>query len=263
MSQSTGTMVLDANAANTDPTWQSLCRLGGMAALIATGLFLCDAVVLVAGGSMLGSAHAWFALFQSDKAAALLQLFFTDLIAVALVAPLVFALYAALRRASPAYAALATGLAFIGIAVVFATNTNYSLLYLGNQYVAAATEAQRSQLLAAAEAALATGMWGTGPLMAGLLVEGALLMMSAIMLQGNTFGKGIAYLGILAHGLDLAHTIVFLIFIPIFNNDVASAIGTPLLAIGGAFQLVWYPLVGRRLLQLGRQAIPAAAAHAE
>jgi hypothetical protein len=29
-------------------------------------------------------------------------------------------------------------------------------------------------------------------------------------------------------------------------------IGTPLLVIGGTLQLIWYPLVARKLFQLGR-----------
>ena len=146
-------------------------------------------------------------------------------------------------------------LAFIGIAVIFATNTNYSMIYLTDQYAAAATDIQRAQLLTAGESTLATGVWGTGPLVAGLLVESALVILSVVMLQdrAHVFGKGTAYVGILAHGLDVAHSIVFLIFIPIFNSDLALTIGTSLLAIGGTLQLIWYPLVGRRLLQLGQK----------
>jgi len=205
---------------------------------------------------MPSSAQAWFTLFQNNRVAGILQLFFTDLVGVALMAPIILALYATLRQTNAAFSALATALAFIGIALVFATNTNYSLIYLSNQYAAATTEVHRSQLLATAESTLATGMWGTGLLMAGFLLEGALVIISVIMLQGKIFSKGIAYIGILAHGFDLAHSIVFLIFIPIFNTDLASAIGTPLLAIGGTLQLIWYPLVARRLFQLGRQTIP-------
>jgi hypothetical protein len=70
-------------------------------------------------------------------------------------------------------------------------------------------------------------MWGTGPLVAGFLFEGALVMISVIRLPGDILGKGIAYLGILAHGLDFAHSVVFLICVAVFNTDVALAIGTP------------------------------------
>jgi hypothetical protein len=203
---------------------------------------------------MLSAASDWFALMQSNRVAGLLQLFFTDLFGVALMFPIVFALYAALRRANGVYSAFATGLACLGIAIVIATNTNYSLVYLSDQYAAATTDAQRSMLLAEGESMLAL-LNGTGPIMAGFFLEGALVIISVVMLQGRVrvFSKGIAYLGLVAHGLDLAHAIVFLIFIPIFNTDAALAIGVPLLAIGGTLQLIWYPLVGRRLLQLGRR----------
>ena len=152
------------------------------------------------------------------------------------------------------YSAFALALAFIGIAILFATNTNYSPIYLSNQYAAATTEIQRVRLLAAGESTLATSMWGTGPLVAGFFVESAFVILSVVMLQDRThvFGKGTAYLGILAHGLDVAHSIVFLVFVPIFNSDFASTLGGSLLAIGGTLQLIWYPLIARRLLQLGR-----------
>ncbi len=63
------------------------------------------------------------------------------------------------------------------------------------------------------------------------------------MLQGNIFSKTIAYLGILTHGLDLAH-IIFLLLIP--------GVGALLTAIAGTLYLIWFPLVGLRLWQLGR-----------
>ena len=249
---SMGLMNQVTDAETTDSNWKSLYKLGGTAALIATVLFLSDIIVLTTLGSMPSTASGWFTLLQNNKVVGLFQLFFTDLIGVALMFPIIFALYAALRRINRAYSALATALAFAGIAIVFATNTNYSMIYLSNQYAAATTEVQRSQLLAAGESLLATGMWGTGSIMAGFLLEGALVIISVVMLQGNIFSKGTAYIGILAHGLDLAHSIVFLIFIPIFNPDLALTIGIPLLAIGGSLQLIWYILIARRLFQLGQ-----------
>ncbi len=238
-----------------DPAWKGFYRIGGAAALIATVLFLSDIVVLIALGPLPNTANDWFMLLQNNRVIGIFQLFFTDLIGMVLMIPIVFALYAALRQANRVYSALAMALAFIGIAIILATNTNYSLIYLSNQYAAATTEVQRAQLLSAGESTLAAGMWGTGPLVAGFFVESALVIFSVVMLQdrAHVFGKGTAYLGILAHGLDLAHSIVFLVFIPVFNSDLAVTIGTSLLAIGGTLQLLWYPLVARRLLQLGRQ----------
>jgi hypothetical protein len=186
---------------------RSLYFIGALAAISATVLFISDFVVLIVAGTPPTSASGWLTLLQTDRAAGLLQLFFSDLISLGLASLMVFALYVALRRVNGVYMTLATILMFVGVAIVFATNPNYSLIYLSRQYAAATSEAQQAQLLDAAEAVLA-GMQGTGILFAGLLIEGALVMISAIMFQDRTFGRGIAYLGIAAHGLDLAHSVI-------------------------------------------------------
>ena len=170
------------NAETADSAWKGLCKIGGAAALIATVLFLSDIVVLTTLGSVPDTANGWFTLLQNNKVVAIFQLFFSDLFGMALMFPIIFALYAVLRRANGAYAALATALACAGIAIVFATNANYSMIYLGDQYAAATTEAQRSQLLAVGESVLATGTWGTGSIMAVFLLEGALVIISIVML---------------------------------------------------------------------------------
>jgi hypothetical protein len=203
---------------------------------------------------MLGSASSWLALMQNDRVAGLLQLFFTDLIGVALLYPIFFALYAALRRTNEVYAAFATGLACLGIAIVLATNINYSLLYFNDQYATAATAAQQLQIVTAGQWFVAL-LNGTGPLMGGLFIEGAYVIISISMLRSSSFSKRIAYLGLVAHGLDVAHTLVVLVFAPIFGMVFATTIGALLLTIGGTLQLIWYPLVGRRLIQLGRFAV--------
>jgi hypothetical protein len=235
-----------------DPAWKSLFKVGGVAALIATALFVVDIVVLVAGGEAPESAQAWFALLENDRGAGLLQLFFTDIVGVVLVIPVVLALYVVLRRSSPVWSALAIAFAFVGIPLVFATNANYSLITLSDQYAAATTEAERSALLVAGGSVIAAGA-GTGPLMATFFLPGGLTMISAIMLRSPIFGRWIAYLGILAHGLDFLHAVAFLVLTPIINAETAYAVGVPLLAIGGTLQLVWYPLIGVKLLQQGRR----------
>jgi hypothetical protein len=63
------------------------------------------------------------------------------------------------------------------------------------------------------------------------------------MLQSKTFGKATAYVGILTHGLDLAHLLIGF-FMP--------RVGVILMAIAGPLYLVWFPLVGRDLFKLSR-----------
>ncbi len=234
-----------------ESNWKSVCKIGGIAALIATVLFVGDIVVLVTGNAMLGSANSWFTLMQSDRVAGLLQLFFTDLFGVALMYPIFFALYVALKRSNEVYAAFATGLAGLGIAIVLATNVNYSLLYFNEQYATATTTAQQSQIVTAGESFVAL-LNGTGPLMGGVFIEGAFVIVSIGMLRSSVFSKRIAYLGLVAHGLDVIHSLIVLVLAPIFGMALASTIGALLLAVGGTLQLIWYPLVGRRLIQLGQ-----------
>jgi hypothetical protein len=240
------------NQALLDPSWKGLCTVAGIAALLATVLFVVDVVVLTTADPIPESAQDWFTLFRASRPAALLQLFFTDLFGIALLTPIGLALFAVLRRTNEAYAALAALLAFLGIATIFATNPNYTLLHLGGELGSQPLQVEASQLVAAGEAAYAAGISGTGTLMAGLVLEVSLLMFSVIMLRSHSFGRGTAYLGIAAHGLDLTHAVLFLLLIPLLGEDAALAIGTPFLAVGGTLQLIWYPLIGSKLIRLGR-----------
>ena len=107
-------------------------------------------------------------------------------------------------------------------------------------------ETQRDQLLAAGEAVLASDMWhGTGAIIGGILIQFGALVFSILMLSGKIFNRLTAYVGIITHGLDFAH-LLFLFFIP--------SVGVILLAIAGTLYLLWFPLIGVRLIQIGKQA---------
>jgi hypothetical protein len=99
----------------------------------------------------------------------------------------------------------------------------------------------RAQFLTAGEAILAADMRrGTGPLIGGMLLQSAAVLVSVVMLRGNVFGKPTAYVGIATHGLDLAHIVAGLLL---------PAAGIVLMAVAGPLYLIWFPLV-RRLLQI-------------
>jgi hypothetical protein len=98
--------------------------------------------------------------------------------------------------------------------------------------------------VAAGEAILASDMWhSTGAIMGAILLQSAAVLISVVMLWSKIFGKLTAYVGILTHGLDLAHIIIG-IFLP--------GVGVILMAIAGPLYLIWFPLVSRRLFQLGQ-----------
>jgi hypothetical protein len=106
---------------------------------------------------------------------------------------------------------------------------------------------QRSALLAAGEAVLAnTNQRAVGGFNIGLfLVSVAGLIVSLVMLQASSFSRMTAYVGILAFGLSLADYL---------RQAFTSSVVIALLVIlpGALLIVVWFSLVGRRLLQLGR-----------
>jgi hypothetical protein len=226
-----------------DAGWQGLCRIGGVAALIQ---FVCVPITLIvvfALGGEPSTADEYFTLLQDDRLEGLLRMDFPSLLSVALYALTFFGLYAALRRTHSAYIALATALGFAGLTLWLAAHSAFSMISLSNQYAAATTEAQRAQFLAAGEAVIAADMWhSTGPIVGGIFLQGGLVIVSVAMLQNRIFSKTTAILGLLTHGLDLAHIII---------GIFAQEIGVYLMFVAGPLYPLWFILVGRRLLQLG------------
>jgi hypothetical protein len=132
-------------------------------------------------------------------------------------------------------AVIATCLAFVGVTLLLATPTALSMILLSEKYAAATTEAMRMQIEAAGEAIMAADIWhGTGA-----------VLICVVMLRGRAFGRTIAYMGIVMHGLDLGHILCGL-FLP--------AAGFVLMAVAGPLYPVWFLLVGRRLLRLAAPA---------
>ncbi len=230
--------------ATLDPEWKALCTIGGVATMILIVYSLVTMISLVVLGGAPGSAEEAFSLLQSNPIVGLVRLdVLTSTVFMPLYYLLFLGLYVALRRVDGAYATLATILVFAGITLSIATPSAFSMLTLSNKYAAATTEAQRSQFLAAGEAILASDMFhGTGALVGGVLIQSAAVLISVCMLRSNVFSKLTAYVGIVTHGLDLAH----------FLAGVYTPPALILMAIAGTLYLLWLPLVGWRLLQLGR-----------
>jgi membrane protein implicated in regulation of membrane protease activity len=80
--------------------------------------------------------------------------------------------------------------------------------------------------------------------MAGLFLQGGFVLLSALMLGSGHFSRWTAYAGMLANGLDFVHVLLGL---------VLPAVAILLLSVGGLFYLLWFPLLGRDLLRLGRR----------
>ncbi len=229
---------------NSQPGWNRLCTIGGIAAMILIVYCIITMLLLIIIGGQPATIEECFSLLHKNRLVGLLRL---DLLTV-LIMPFYYLLFlgiwVALRKTHAAYTTLATLLAFIGITLFLATPSVLPLISLSDKYAAATTEDQRMQFLAAGEAILASGMFSsTSAIIGGVLLQTAAVLISIVMLWSRIFSKLTGYIGIVLYSLDLVHILIGF-FLP--------RISVILMAIAGPLYLLWFPLVGFRLLRLGR-----------
>ena len=222
--------------------WSGLCRIGGVAAFLLLIYSLATMVQMIVLGGQPASAAQAFDLLQHHRVVGLLRLDLPTVAVLPLYYLLFLGLFAALRTSDYANALLSTALAFVGTTLVLSTPTALSMLPLSDKFAAATSDAARNELLSAGEAIMAADIWhSTGAILGGVLLQCGAVLISVVMLRGQVFSKTTAWLGILMHGIDLAHILGGL-FLPVS--------GMILLAIAGPLYPVWFLLVGLRLLKL-------------
>jgi Domain of unknown function (DUF4386) len=221
----------------TEFAWKPLYKVGGATALILLGLIPIQTIIFIAHPPP-STVIGYFTLFQNNRLLGLLNLDLLYMLTIALTGLIYLALYAALRRASPSFMAIALTLGFVGIAVYFASNTAFSMLSLSDQYAAATTEAQRSTFLAAGQAMLAIYQ-GTAYDVSYVLGGVTGLIIAAVMLRSNIFSKGTAYVGLLMS---------VMMFVP----PTVGTIGLVFSLISLVPLAIWYILIARRLFMLAQ-----------
>ena len=223
-----------------------LCRVGAAAALLLIVYCLATMAQLMLLGAQPSSAAEAFHLLQSNRIVGLLRLDLPSVLAL----PLYYLLFLALSVVLwpvDGVKAIVSGLSvFAGVTLALATPMALSMVPLSAKYAEANTDAARNQFLAAGEVILATDMWhGTGALVGGLLMQSGAVLICIAMLRSTIFSPLTGWLGLVMHGLDLAH-IIFAPFLP--------AVGAVLLVIAGPLYPIWFFLVGRSLLRTARRA---------
>ena len=245
----------EPNAETADSNEKSLYTIGGVAALMCALMYLVAMAIYIPAnraGPPPGTVIEWFTLFQVNPITGLFFLGLADIVIMILWGPMSLALYAALKPSNKTWATIAATFVFVGIAVYLATNTAFSMLSLSHQYAAAATEAEKSIVLAAGQAMIAVSE-GTGGQYTGMpLAWLAGLILSIVMLRSKAFSKATAWVGILGLGLLVAS-------IPFAGYTTAgptTAVVSVIIAVtyigGGLLSLAWYILVGLGLFKLGR-----------
>lgn len=219
--------------------WRNLVRIGGVAAILVVVISLIEVAIEASGGAGLTSTPSsvleWFTLLQSNPLLGLAILGIFETIFFPLGVLMFMGLYFPLRRTSESLMAIGTALYFIGTTIYFASNNAFAMLNLSNQYAITTSDAQKSMLLAAGQAIIATEQ-GTGMIMTFVLGSLAGIIVSIVMLKSKTFSKPIAIIGIAANVLGM------------FGSSLGLAVWT----INGLLMMVWTLMVGRRLLQISQ-----------
>ena len=223
---------------------KNLYIIGGAAAILQLVTILTYSVLLGILGPKPTSAAEYFTVYQNSPLEAFLRGDFMLLVLIGLYLGTFPALYIALRRLNPVYSALALLFTLMAVAGTFATESSFSLLHLGEQYMNADSDAVRTQLQAAGEAVIASDMWNSSAAyMGGILLQGSGVMVSVIMLRSKDFSKITAYSGLLGNGFDLIQHVI---------HPFAPAISAGIAMFMGLFYFVWFPMLGRDFLRLAK-----------
>jgi hypothetical protein len=220
-----------------EASWKRLYKVGGIAALAVVAIAVIQAPIFILfpqPTTVIGH----FMQFQGNKLLGLVDLDLMLILAEACTVPILFALYAALRRFNPAYLTIALILGLGGIAFFFAVNPTFSILYLSDQYAAAAIDVQRAAFLSAGEALLANYN-GTAFGLFFILSGVADLIIATIMLRSGVFSKVTAYLGMAVGAMLLVPPLPFL---GMFALVLSYIVILP--------SMLWNILIAIRLFQL-------------
>ncbi len=226
--------------------WKSLYTVGGIAALIQLTAILIYTVVIAVLGTPPASVEEHFAAFQSAPVETMFRGDFLLLFLICGYFGTFPALFLSLRKVSLAAAMFATLFTFVAVTICFATESTFALRHLAEQY-AVATEAQRSQLLAASEAVIASDMWNSsGAYVSGFLMQGGGVIISLVMLRSKEFSKVTAIAGLLGNALDLTQHLL---------HPFTPSISAPIQMLMGPFYLIWFPMLARDFFRLAKSSV--------
>ena len=229
-------MLFSNNNFKSTYAWQTLRRVGGVAALTILALMPIQMVVFLIWPPP-STVIGWFTLFQSNALVGLIDMDLLLIVDYVLMLMVFLALWASLRRVNESLMAIALILQLVAVATYFASTTAFEMLSLSNQYAASTTDAERSMFLAAGHTMIATWQ-GTAFDVSYVVGAVALVLVSVVMLRSHRrlFSKATGYAGMFAGVLALVPA-------------SAGMIGLFLSLMSLVPTAIWLVLIARRLLQ--------------
>lgn len=224
---------------------RSFYKIGAYAALLQLGSILVLLLVGVFVGSKPATAEEYFAIHESSRFAAIMRGDFLLLFLIGAYLGTFPALYLALRPINHVAVFFATLFTFIVVINIFATESTFALLYLGNQYAMAVGEAEKIRIITAAEAIIAADMWhSTAAYTGGIFCQGSGVVISIVMLRSKDFSKITAIAGLTGNALDLIQHIVhpFMVDFSAFIHPIM-----------GIFYVVWFPMLAWDFFRLAKK----------
>jgi len=231
----------------TEKTSSRLYLIGSVATILQLVMIILYMVVTLMVGPRITHAEDFFIAQHASLWSSLLRIDLMMMLLVGLYLGSFPALLVSLWRTRPLTTSFAFGFTLIGVVLSFAGESTFAMVHLGKEYISAASEVERAQLVTAGQAILAGGWWNsTGSYVTGFLLQTGGIMISVAMLHSPHFRKMTAFAGILGNSFDLVQHLVS----PFFPEI------TLYLSFGMVAYLVWYPLLALDLYQLSKRAAP-------
>ena len=182
--------------------WSLLNKVGAVAALIIVGFMPLQMVVFFVWPPPT-TVSGWFGLFSENAIVGLLDMDLLLILDYVLLVLVFLALWGVLRRGNEPLVTVALIFQIVGTSAYFSSATAFEMLSLSSQYATVTTDSERSILLSAGQAMLASWQ-GTAFNVSYVIGAIAALIMSLVMLKNRQlFGRFAAHTGIVAGVLGL------------------------------------------------------------
>lgn len=229
-------------------SYKNLLRISLVCSILIIALTLFDIVVgTILGGDLNAIPETAIERFTQLRTNPWLGLYYLDVLNMVtsiLMIPVFLSLILLLKKRKNGVLSLSLVVFVIGTTIFISNNAGISMLGLSKSY-AEAVSSQKDLIAAAGESLLIKGAHGSmGAFLGFFLSMIASMMLSAVMIQSEVFGKVTGWIGLWGTALLLVY-LVLVTFVP-GTESIAMALAAP----GGIMSLIWMILYTQRLVKV-------------